>query len=92
MTLPGDRSGETIAVETPLAGAVSGRLAALTRMLVTAAAAPGVGGAAAATSDGGLLCHGLRTTAAGPPRLVLTTALGSVYFRAVKAMAGAASR
>ncbi len=76
-TLPGDRSGETIDLETRF-GSVDARLSSLTRALVTASAAPGTGGAPPLTASGvELLCHGLRTTGAGPGRLVLTTAFGT---------------
>ncbi|HEV7733166.1 MAG TPA: hypothetical protein VGR62_13430 [Candidatus Binatia bacterium] len=80
-TTPGDRSGETIDVETRF-GAVDARLSTLARALVTASAAAGTGGAPPLTgSSVELLCHGLRTTGAGPGPLALTTAFGSHALR-----------
>jgi trimeric autotransporter adhesin len=80
--VPGDRSGEAVALETSLNGAFDASLAGLTRVLVTASAAPGNGGAPPLPPPGtDFHCHGLRTTAKSAPSQSLVTAFGAHELR-----------
>lgn len=81
-TIPGDRSGESVDLETSFNGEFDARLAALTRVLVTASAALGDGGAPTLPPGGAdFRCHGLRTGAKNPPPQSLVTVFGTHALR-----------